>query len=617
MADDETDFVIHEWERLLDYKEFLFTPIVDHPDPNEDDRFLDWKLSTSREAPDELKRLKWAHCTATADDTSPDEPKRWSLQEEILKPLETALEHIQSYIKLRALKHKDPGDGDSYPDLKQEHTVYTFKGSMVFMNGICCLCRNAFWIWTKLLNCPEIPLKVIRKGPVFVGKKIKAVYLESDMIKETPSINELGVVTIKLSGKWIAKCIHKMLKDGIETWAPKLPLKRVIVDYPSLDEEMHLDLFRRCSIRNTLMSILEYSKVDVTIGRSLILPTFSEKKWDGIFAQVLDRWFPYEEIEGYALIKGKVPFILPKRDFESAYKDIFALWNGLCEQSADWIIYLTHVRQQAYIEMCFAVAKLEGWMIPSDRHKPPRTSYAVYRACTTVLDDNLLAKAKTHCVVVEQGEAAKLLGYTAEAALDCVFSNNITFYELSNHRLAVFTFDMEMLNEKGNTFVYLLKTQAEIRRITEDYHKGISELKKASELILENDEGWEEGAERILGFHLLEFTEALEELCSSVLPHILCEYLYDLAKKFNRYHSCVCKDGSVAASSTLFLYEATSVVMENCFHLLGITATSSLFVLSMTQLPSRLPFSTVERSMDAKVRIRNSIMAGGVGEGIL
>ncbi|GJV86442.1 hypothetical protein Tco_1530380 [Tanacetum coccineum] len=62
-----------EWERLLDYKEFLYTPIVDHPYPDEDDRFLDWVLSTSREVPDEFKRLKWTHCTATTYDTSPDD----------------------------------------------------------------------------------------------------------------------------------------------------------------------------------------------------------------------------------------------------------------------------------------------------------------------------------------------------------------------------------------------------------------------------------------------------------------------------------------------------------------------------------------------------------------
>ena len=31
---------------------------------------------------------------------------------------------------------------------------------------------------------------------------------------------------------------------------------------------------------------------------------------------------------------------------------------------------------------------------------------------------------------------------------------------------------------------------------------------QASELILGKDEGWEKGEERMLGFHLLEFTEA-------------------------------------------------------------------------------------------------------------
>ncbi|PWA77317.1 arginyl-tRNA synthetase, class Ic [Artemisia annua] len=92
----------------------------------------------------------------------------------------------------------------------------------------------------------------------------------------------------------------------------------------------------------------------------------------------------------------------------------------------------------------------------------------------------------------------------------------------------------------------------------------------ASELKLEKDKGWEKGEERILGFHLLEFTEALEESCLFVLPHILCEYVYDLSKKFNEYHSSVCKDGFVAETSTLLLYEATAVVIEQCFNLLGI-----------------------------------------------
>ena len=67
-----------------------------------------------------------------------------------------------------------------------------------------------------------------------------------------------------------------MIKIGIDTWAPKLPVERVIVDYPSLDEEMQVDLFRRRAIEYSLVSILEFSKVDVTIGHPRILTTRSK-----------------------------------------------------------------------------------------------------------------------------------------------------------------------------------------------------------------------------------------------------------------------------------------------------------------------------------------------------
>ncbi|PWA96314.1 arginyl-tRNA synthetase, class Ic [Artemisia annua] len=142
-------------------------------------------------------------------------------------------------------------------------------------------------------------------------------------------------------------------------------------------------------------------------------------------------------------------------------------------------------------------------------------------------------------------------------------------------------------------------------------------LQQASELILEKDEGWENGEERVLGFHLLEFTEVLEESCLSVLPHILCEYLYDLAKKFNSYHSSVYEDGSAVETSTLLVYEATDMVMEKCFHLLGIspgvvkenfshhsgiTLPSSIFNSPMTIFRHALLLSTVERPMDVNAR---------------
>ncbi|PWA54176.1 arginyl-tRNA synthetase, class Ic [Artemisia annua] len=148
------------------------------------------------------------------------------------------------------------------------------------------------------------------------------------------------------------------------------------------------------------------------------------------------------------------------------------------------------------------------------------------------------------------------------------------------------------------------------------------------ELILEKDEGWEKAEERILGFHLLEFTEALEESCLSVLPHILCEYLCDLSKKFNSYYSSVQEVGSVGETSTLLLCEATAIVMEKCFHLLGITPTSSfeegpplglpmdmgssVFGLQRTRCPSKNSRLEVFSFSTAAIKQINPVPSGEV-----
>ncbi|GJX13486.1 arginine--tRNA ligase, chloroplastic/mitochondrial, partial [Tanacetum coccineum] len=409
---DDMEDNLGERRRLLDWSSFVCETIVVDPPPHII-HISDWAHSTSdNTAPDEHKRLvKRPHSTARI--AAPGERKRWSPQEEVTKPFEIAMKRVQREIKQNALKLSYPGE--RYPDLTQEHRIYNYKGEPGVYQ-----CQNALWIWAKLINC--LTSSQLNEGPKYVGEKIKEKFPESDMIEERPSMNEFGFVTIKLSGKWIAKSIHKTLRDVIDTWAPKLPVER----------------------------------------------------WDGILPEELNlkRWFLCEKSEGDVVIKGKAPFILPKRDFENANEDFFVLWYGLHEHKADWIVYMTPVRKQVCAEMCLAAAKLAGW-ISSDRHKPPRTSYAGYRTCTTEMRETLLEEAKSRCLAVSKGEAAKLLAYSAEAVLDCVFR----YTSLINHRLAVCTFDLKMFNEK------------------------------ASEFILEKDKGWEKGEERVLGFHLLEFTE--------------------------------------------------------------------------------------------------------------
>ncbi|GKA05624.1 arginine--tRNA ligase, chloroplastic/mitochondrial, partial [Tanacetum coccineum] len=74
-----------------------------------------------------------------------------------------------------------------------------------------------------------------------------------------------------------------------------------------------------------------------------------------------------------------------KKDINHLYTDLEALRYGFKEENADWIVYVTPVRQQEYVEMCFTVAKLEKWT-PTDRKWkwiPDGTSYAGYGPCST------------------------------------------------------------------------------------------------------------------------------------------------------------------------------------------------------------------------------------------
>ncbi|GJV85410.1 arginine--tRNA ligase, chloroplastic/mitochondrial, partial [Tanacetum coccineum] len=375
-------------------------------------------------------------------------------------------------------------------------------------------CENVLSIWHQLRNNPESDLK----KPTDVGEEIKK-HLEKrdDMIKEV-SIHDIGIVTFKLSRKWMAENIHKMLRDA---------------------DEMRIPPFRRTHITAMLIRMLKYSKVDVTVNKGFSEAGDKKKAHDEV-----NKRFLIEEKDGNVMIYDRAgdklkPFICGKKDegFGNASKDLSVLWYGLEKEKANWIVYVTPVQQQEYIEMCIAggfPARHAGWL-PKDRYKSPDTSYAGYQSCSSEVID--------------------------------------------------------LVKEEGNTLRHLLKTRDEIRSFTTKFREDIDELKKASELTLGKAEVWEEGSERVLGLHLLMFTEVLEESCLSILPHILCEYVYDLSVKFG---CCLTsKVGSVVETTTLLLFEATAVVMDKCFHLLEITPQYSSLWVSNAQSSK----SSVEQPM--------------------
>ncbi|XP_057853330.2 arginine--tRNA ligase, cytoplasmic isoform X1 [Cryptomeria japonica] len=293
-----------------------------------------------------------------------------------------------------------------------------------------------------------------------------------------------------------------------------------------------------------------------------------------------------EESEGAKVIfiEGqKIPLIVVKRDggFNYASTDMAALKYRLSEEKAQWIVYVTDVGQSLHFEMVFSAAKRAGWLpinndvsFPKARHvgfglvlgtdgKRFRTRSTEVVRLVDLLDE---AKHRSKEELIKRGKEDEWTPEELENAAEAIGYGAVKYADLKNNRLTNYTFNFDqMLDVRGNTAVYLLYAHARICSIIRKSGKDIEELKKTGsiQLIHEN--------ERLLGMHLIQFSEIVEDACTELLPNTLCEYLYNLSENFTKFYSTCKVVGSEEETSRLLLCEATAIVIRECFKLLGIT----------------------------------------------
>ncbi|MCW8196325.1 arginine--tRNA ligase [Proteobacteria bacterium 005FR1] len=242
---------------------------------------------------------------------------------------------------------------------------------------------------------------------------------------------------------------------------------------------------------------------------------------------------------------------------------------------ADRIMIFVDARQSLHLKQVFTIARKAGFAphsVSLEHHpfgtmlgedgKPFKT-----RQGGTVKLADLLDEAVERAEKIIAAKDPDLDADERKVVARKVGIGAVKYADLSKTRTNDYVFNWDaMLSFEGNTAPYLQYAYTRIQSIFRKAGVDPSSLDKA--LIIEAD------AEKSLVIKCLQFGEVLEQVAEDAYPHVLCNYLYDLASLFMRfYEACpILKEGVDPAlrDSRLRLSFAVAETMRVGLDILGI-----------------------------------------------
>ncbi|XP_063626161.1 arginine--tRNA ligase, cytoplasmic [Cydia splendana] len=305
-----------------------------------------------------------------------------------------------------------------------------------------------------------------------------------------------------------------------------------------------------------------------------------------------------EEDEGRLIMWGSenhegIPLTIVKSDGGFTYdtSDMATIKQRVEEEKGDRFIYVTDMGQYGHFALIENCARRAG--ILNEGQKVEHVGFGVVlgedkkkfktRSGDTIKLINLLDEGLKRALdkLIEKGRDKVLTPEELKQAQEAVAYGCIKYADLSHNRINdyIFSFD-KMLDDKGNTAVYLLYALTRIRSIARTAQVSTEDLLaqvEKSDLKLSHE------AELKLGKVLLRFPEVILKVSNDLFLHTLCEYLYEISSAFTEfYDKCYCvekdKDGKIVKIiyERLMLCEVTARIMEKCLSLLGIRTVSKM-----------------------------------------
>ena len=269
------------------------------------------------------------------------------------------------------------------------------------------------------------------------------------------------------------------------------------------------------------------------------------------------------------------PVIVQKSDggYLYATSDLAAVRYRAGALAADRILYIVDARQSLHLQQVFAVARAAGYA--------PETTALEHHEFGAILGaDNRPFKTRTGGVVklmdvLEEG-VARAFAQVSEKNPDMdeaerrqiarvIGIGSIKYMELSFNRTSDYVFDWDkMLALDGNTAPYMLYSYARIKSMFR--RADVDEDALDGAIIIG------ERAENALAIKLLQFPEVVAAVAHQCYPHVLCNYLYELADAFMKfYEQCpVLRADEPVRTSRLLLALLTARIVRQGLDLLGI-----------------------------------------------
>ena len=269
------------------------------------------------------------------------------------------------------------------------------------------------------------------------------------------------------------------------------------------------------------------------------------------------------------------PVIVQKSDggYLYATSDLAAVRYRAGALAADRILYIVDARQSLHLQQVFAVARAAGYApettalehhefgaILGADNRPFKTRVGGVVKLMDVLDEGVerafaqVSEKNPAMDEAERQQIARVIGI-----------GSIKYMELSFNRTSDYVFDWDkMLALDGNTAPYMLYSYARIKSMFR--RAGVDEGALSGAIIVG------ERAESALAIKLLQFPEVVAAVVHQCYPHVLCNYLYELADAFMKfYEQCpVLRADEPVRTSRLLLALLTARIMRQGLDLLGI-----------------------------------------------